>query len=294
MPVNECPWCHSGKISKVENEQFNDMYYCERCEHRFRYQDNVDQTIKGMEKSSSINECKEVNMKKKEATKLKEDDAEEEEDCKCKEASKPKKQRFEKEDEATEEDDSTEDEEVEYKGKKKKVKKEAEDDAEEESSEEEEETTEKGEMGGENQAEGAQASTTAGHTITPGKMTGQKQNVFNPETKIQGTRIGTGTTPGQESYSSKSVENTDLLKSPLFTELSKQIGDMQKSIGKKVEAVEKSFADRLANLQKTVEAVEKFYSQPLHKGFVENAAPEGSIQKSVKQQLEEKNVRFSD
>jgi hypothetical protein len=235
-------------------------------------------------------------MKKKEATKLKEDDAEEEEDCKCKEASKPKKQRFEKEDEATEEDDSTEDEEVEYKGKKKKVKKEAEDDAdaEEESSEEEEETTEKGEMGGENQAEGAQASTTAGHTITPGKMTGQKQNVFNPETKIQGTRIGTGTTPGQESYSSKSVENTDLLKSPLFTELSKQIGDMQKSIGKKVEAVEKSFADRLANLQRTVEAVEKFYEQPLHKGFVENAAPEGSIQKSVKQQLEEKNVRFSD
>ena len=42
----ECPFCHSDKIKKVENEKFNDLYYCESCNHRFREDPKVHDTAK--------------------------------------------------------------------------------------------------------------------------------------------------------------------------------------------------------------------------------------------------------
>lgn len=45
--IKECPFCHSDRITKVEAAEFSDLYYCERCEHRFRYDDDkTDLTIK--------------------------------------------------------------------------------------------------------------------------------------------------------------------------------------------------------------------------------------------------------
>ena len=55
--VKECPFCHSDRISsiKAENDKFGDTYYCESCEHRFRYDiDNVNQTIKSSEEITCL------------------------------------------------------------------------------------------------------------------------------------------------------------------------------------------------------------------------------------------------
>jgi hypothetical protein len=35
--VDECPFCHSNQIKNVPNEKTNDLFYCEACNHRFRY-----------------------------------------------------------------------------------------------------------------------------------------------------------------------------------------------------------------------------------------------------------------
>ena len=39
--VKECPFCHSDKIKKVENDKFDDLFNCESCNHRFRYDQRV-------------------------------------------------------------------------------------------------------------------------------------------------------------------------------------------------------------------------------------------------------------
>lgn len=55
MPIKECPFCHSSAIKKIQadNDKYGDTYYCERCEHRFRYDEaNVNQTIKEAKKHS--------------------------------------------------------------------------------------------------------------------------------------------------------------------------------------------------------------------------------------------------
>lgn len=44
--VRECPFCHSDQVKKVENDKYNDLYFCESCNHRFRYDEEVNQTIK--------------------------------------------------------------------------------------------------------------------------------------------------------------------------------------------------------------------------------------------------------
>jgi len=46
MEYKECPFCHSEKIEEVENDKFDDLYYCNSCEHRFRYNEFASQTIK--------------------------------------------------------------------------------------------------------------------------------------------------------------------------------------------------------------------------------------------------------
>lgn len=44
--IKECPFCHSTKITKVENEKFGDLFYCSSCEHRFRYDPITNHTVK--------------------------------------------------------------------------------------------------------------------------------------------------------------------------------------------------------------------------------------------------------
>lgn len=44
--VHECPFCHGKDISKVENDQYNDLYYCSGCNHRFRHDPMVNFTNK--------------------------------------------------------------------------------------------------------------------------------------------------------------------------------------------------------------------------------------------------------
>jgi hypothetical protein len=191
--------------------------------------------------------------------------------------------------EAEEEEEEVEEpkEGIRYKKKPKKKKKEA--DAEEE--EEEEEETEKGEMGGVNPAESASMSTSEQHTTTTRPVIGSRQHVLTPTSNIAGTRIGRGTTPSEVSYTGKSVE-PDLLKSPLFVELSGQIEQFQKTFDKKILAVEKSVSDRLANIQKAMEKVEAFYKQPMYKAVSENVSPESVQKQSIKEQIEKGKIRF--
>jgi hypothetical protein len=253
-------------------------------------------------------------MTKKNATKIKESEEEEEERCKedaKKDAeeeegigrlNRPKKQRFEKEDEDEEEEDEDEEEEddskgregIRYKKKKKKLKKEDEDDETEEEEEETEEEARKSEGSslGQTPQESAESSSTDEHTTTPGKMTGKPQNVFTPQSGIPGNRMGTGRSPSEITYSGKSVE-PDLMKSPLFVELSGEIEDLQKAVAKKVDAIEKSVSDRLDNIQKSVEKIEKFYKQPFYKAIDENVSPESTTRKSIEKQLEDGKIRFT-
>jgi hypothetical protein len=58
-------------------------------------------------------------------------------------------------------------------------------------------------------------------------------------------------------------------------------------------ATEKSIADRLANIEKTVKAVEKFYRNPMYKAISENASPESTMKKSIKEQIADGQVRFT-
>ena len=44
--IHECPFCHGSSITKLQNDKYEDMYFCENCEHRFRYDPLVNNTIK--------------------------------------------------------------------------------------------------------------------------------------------------------------------------------------------------------------------------------------------------------
>lgn len=132
---------------------------------------------------------------------------------------------------------------------------------------------------------GAIAPQEAEASSSQGKLSGN-QNVFVPQSSVDGKRE-------QETPMGKSVE-PDLMKSPLFVELSGQIGEFQKAFDKKIEAMEKSVEDRLANLQKTVSKVEQFYKAPLYKAVSENVGAESGFKKSLKEQITEGNIKYAE
>lgn len=210
---------------------------------------------------------------KDEKMKLKEQKKDDEELDKKKKAVDDKKEDLEKEETEDDEDkkksiDDEESEEEEDKKKKKKAK--------------------KGESGGHDPEAEENEETNAEHTISPGQSTpSSPQNTFVPQSNIDGKREQT-TPMGKE------APNEELLKSPLFTNLNKQLNEMKKSFEVKLEALEKSFKDRSENLQKSVGKIEEFYKKPFYKAVDENVAPEGVIKKGISEQIREGKVTYRD
>jgi len=79
----------------------------------------------------------------------------------------------------------------------------------------------------------------------------------------------------------------------LFVELSKQIDGLQEAVSKKFEAMEKSMKDRVANIEDTAKKIEKFYKQPMYKAVSESFGTEGTVKKSISQQLADGQINFS-
>lgn len=123
------------------------------------------------------------------------------------------------------------------------------------------------------------------HTLTPRPIVGTHQDVFVPNSSIGGARE-------QSTPMGKSAE-PDLMKSPLWLGINKQLDGIQDALGKKIDALEKSVNDRLANVKKDMEAVNKFYSQSFHKAIGENVGPETIPQETIQKQLESGKLRFS-
>lgn len=148
----------------------------------------------------------------------------------------------------------------------------------------------------ENPEEGAESGTDASSSTSPNMGVPSTQNVAHgPATPSSAARMANNSaqSPSEVSYTGKSYGNVDLNKSPLYVELSKQIGEMNKALMGKVNAIEKSMNDRLVNLQKTMSAVEKFYDRPLYKSVDENVNPEAVQAQSISKQIESGKVRFS-
>jgi len=199
----------------------------------------------------------------------------EEEESKCNKAEeKPEEEEEKKAVEEDEEDVEKEEEEDDEEAKKKKKKKAV-----------------KGEQGGENPSESVTTATAGTNTITPRPVIGVGQHVLVPQSSVAGSRNATGNTPSDTHYSGKSAE-PDMLKSPLFIELSKQIDGLSKAVKQKIEAVEKSVQDRMANVQKSVEKIEKFYKQPFYKAIDENMAPESVVHKSISDQIKDGRLKI--
>lgn len=183
-----------------------------------------------------------------------------------------------------------------------KVDKELEDEEDEEEDEEEEKkkkSKKKKEMvkgEGTNPEEDTSSATDANSTISPGNPA-STQDVFVPSSSVSTGReanhaAATGEAPSEVSYG-KSAE-PDLLKSPLYLEISKGLSSLQESMSKKLEAVEKSVNDRVANLQKALGEVEKFYKSPMYKAVSENSGAEAlKKESSVAEQIAKGQVRFS-
>lgn len=195
------------------------------------------------------------------------------------------KVKLKEEDEETEEDDWTEEDEEKYqKLYRKRCKKKKEVDLDEE--EPDDETLEKEEENPEQAAERAE-------TITDKPVIGQNQNVFVPQTQVEGEREATGKEPGQESYSGKSAR-VDLRKSPLFLELSGKISQLDRNVKLRLDSIEKSVKDRVDDINKTTEKLEEFYKQPFYKAISENVAPEATLKKSIKEQIDEGQIRYKE
>ena len=165
-----------------------------------------------------------------------------------------------------------------------------------EDEDEDEEETEKDAFGGKDPEEEAVSSESEGHTTTSKPVVGNRQHVLVPSSNVAGSRYSNagssqmGQSPSDVSYAGKSV-NPDLLKSPLFVELSGQMNEFEKSFAKKVDSMEKSFNQRLANMQKTLEAVEKYYeNMPLNKSINESLAKSASIS----DRIQKGEVRYRD
>ena len=166
------------------------------------------------------------------------------------------------------------------------------DDKEETEEEKKKKKAKKGQEGGENPEEAGASSNDGNSSTSPGMGVPSAQNVFVPQSNINVGGTSTGQSPSETHYSGKSA-NTDLMKSPLFVNINKQLDEMRKSYEKKLTAMEKSMTDRLANITKTLKNVEEFYNKPLYKGFAENTNPEAVQRKTISKQLEDGKVRFS-
>jgi hypothetical protein len=168
-----------------------------------------------------------------------------------------------------------------------KVKKAEEDEEEEEEEDELEEKKKKAKKGVQasvNPEESEATSNTDGHTLTPGLSVPSKpQDVFVPSSSVDGKRE-------QSTPMGKSV-SPDLLKSPLFIQITKQMDSMQDALTRKVDALQKSVEDRMKNIKSDMEKIEKFYSQSFYKAASDEVGPE-SLAPSFSKQLEEGNVRF--
>jgi len=183
-------------------------------------------------------------------------------------------------------EDADEEELMQDKKKKKSIEK-AEDDEDEEDKEDESSKKKKAKKGAgslspeESEAAGA----SEGHTTTPGLGVPSKpQDVFVPSSTVEGKRE-------QSTPMGKSV-NTDLLKSPLFVNLTKQMDAMQDALTKKVDAIQKSVEDRMKNIKSDMEKIEKFYSQSFHKAISEEVGPEGIQSQSISKQIESGKIRI--
>jgi ATP-dependent Clp protease ATP-binding subunit ClpA len=149
----------------------------------------------------------------------------------------------------------------------------------------------KGEAHEQTPSEGADASNQSGNTISPNAGTPSTQNVFIPQSGINVGRNSTsgtaqmGQSPSDVHYTGKSA-SLDLIKSPLFNEITNKLNNLQKSNEKKLDSIEKSMNDRIANLTKLLEKVEKAIQfqaeQPLYKGFNEPIAKDESFTKKLK------------
>jgi hypothetical protein len=141
-----------------------------------------------------------------------------------------------------------------------------------------------------NPEESESAGTTDGHAVTPGKMTGQKADVFVPSSDIEGKRT-------QETPMGKSAK-VDLTKSPLFVGINKQLDSMEKALADKISSVEKSVNDRLKNMreeiEKTEKAVEKFYQHPFYKMMDNDVGrPDRAQPDTVEGKINKGQVKFT-
>jgi len=179
----------------------------------------------------------------------------------CKE-DKPKEEEVEKMEEVGEDEEETDED----KKKKKKSKLAA----------------KKGDGSSQSPEEASTVATTGGSTTSPGATTPSKpQNVFVPQSSIIVSRE-------QDTPMGKSAE-PDLMKSPLYLGIVKQLDGISESMTKKLEAMEKSVNDRLTNTKKELE---KFYNQSFYKAAGENVAPEATQRLSIAKQLEMGEIRF--
>lgn len=204
----------------------------------------------------------------------KEEDLEEEKKKSKKELDEEETEKSDDEDkDDVEKSEDSEDDEEEKK-KKKKAKKEA----------EEEDDVEKAGLE-EDPEEAEDESTDSEHTISPNaSVPSQSQNVFVPPSDVKVDRE-------QSTPMDKSV-NPDLMKSPLFVNLSSQIDGIRDAVSKKVDALEKSVNDRLSNVLKDMGKLEKFYKQSFYKAVNENVSPESTQAQTITKQLEDGKVRF--
>jgi len=135
------------------------------------------------------------------------------------------------------------------------------------------------------EAEGAKD----GNTTTNAAVIGNKQDVFNPSSAVNGAREATGNSnsPSSLGYTGKSL---NFEKSPLFVEMSKHFAALGETVSKKLEATEKSVSDRIANMNKALEAM---YNKPMYKAISEETNPEGVQKIGIKEQLAKGKFRTS-
>lgn len=141
-----------------------------------------------------------------------------------------------------------------------------------------------------NPEESAEQSQTAEHTTTTDSVINTRQNVFVPSSGIQVAR--TQETPMGVVPAIKKSATADLMKSPLFISITKQMDSMQEALSNKVAALEKSVSDRLKNIKTDVEKIEKFYSGSFYKAASEEVNPEGIQAQTISKQIEAGKVRY--
>jgi hypothetical protein len=127
---------------------------------------------------------------------------------------------------------------------------------------------------------------TDGHTTTPGAVIGTPQHMLTPSSSVDGKRT-------QETPMGKSV-NSDLMKSPLYVELSKQLAGFDETV-KKFGSAMTSLEDRVTNMTKALETIEKMplYKSPsteLNKDYNPQGEPGKS---SVDHEVASGKIKFS-